>query len=375
MKRRLNPFRLVVVILAAILLIALVVIVVIFGLQKKEQRAFLTEIAVPAGQSYVISGKRIAYLTPTALMSYEVGGKRNAMKELPLHAALSGFDINGELVAAYAGSTLAIGTQEPLQLNGEIEGVRCGKTRVAALRKSTAGDNDSIAVFDATNAAESADIPRHSEGRVIDFGFYVSDAAGSTHEFLWAIVVSLRTSLPVYTVTVWEYANDANGIERFRVQFHEQAIEKLYITDESFFVIGTQDIIRYSVSGGKEKFRVSIYGQRVEDAMNTVAGVSFLLVPCVDKDRQTLRILGLAETDELAESMATVHFQVPYIAALFSGGVLQVYSSQYLYTVNTGGKRLLELELPQAPLRVYKLDGGNNVLFETAFACYLASIA
>jgi hypothetical protein len=372
LKLKIRPFRLLLLILAAMIAIAFVAVVFYYGLRKKVEKALLTEIALPAGQDYKIDGNSIAYLTDNALYTYEIG-KKDRLNEQQLATTLSGFDVRGNNKAAYAGSSLQIWGQSVLQLNGEIAGVRCGKTHVAVLRRSSTGDSDSIVVFDA-NGNNIADTPGHSEGKVIDFGFYVSDTTGSEHELLWVIVVSLRTSMPIYTVTMWEYANGARGTERYLPQFHEQAIEKLYFTDESIFAVGTQDIIRYPISGGKEKYRIGIYGQKVVDLMRTSSNVYFLLLPRVDVERKTVRILSLSETDEGAEGRVAVHLKEAYISIFFSNGVLQSYGAEHLQTVNVNGKKLLELELPQAPLRVYKLDGGANVLFETALACYLASI-
>lgn len=375
MHRKIRPFRLILVLLAALIVLGVLGLAVYYGLRDQEEEAVLAELPIPMGQDYVIDGRMVAYLTENALVTYDTAEKRNALIERSLAIQLSGFDIHsdpgGNNLAAFVDSTLQIWGQDKLELNGEIAALRCGKSHVAVLRRSTSGGADSIVVFDA-NGNNISDTPEYSEGLVIDFGFYVSDTVGSEHELLWVIVVSLRASVPVYTIKMFEYAGV--GSVSYLPQFYDQAVEKLYFTEESIFAVGTQDIVRYPIHGGRESYRVGIYGQKVTDMMQTETGVSFLLEPRTDTQRQTLRVLSIAEADESAESLVAVHLPEPYISALFSNSVLQVYNATQLQTFNTGGRKLLELELPEAPLCVYKLDGGEYVLLETATACYLASI-
>jgi len=366
-------------VLAALAALGLMVAIFYFGLLERSSEAVLTEVSIPPGHQYVINGRVIAYLTDTALVTYNTDARRRPQAEHTLQTLPTGFDLLTPIenksiqFAAFSGSSLQIFGQSTLQLNGEIADLRCGKSHVAVLRRNTSRGNDSIVVFNASGN-EISDTPDYSDGQVVDFGFYVSDSVGSEHELLWVIVVSLRASKPVYTVKWFEYAG--SGTTSYLPPFYDQAVERLYITDDSVFVIGTQDIFRYPILGGRgrEAYRVGIYGQRVADMMETDAGVSFLLIPRQDPQNQTLRILNVSESDESGESLVTVHLQEPFIAALFSDSVLQVYSLTKLLTFNMNGRQILDMELTQVPLRVHKLDGGEFVLFETAAACYLASI-
>ena len=368
MARRLRPrtIRLLVVGVAALIVVgaAIALVALLFG--GREAALQLTRIPLEPGQDVKIDGDLITYATADAFYEYRAGKGGNPLAVTPLGAPISGYDINGDNMAVFSGSTLQIRGQAEIVLTGTIHAVRCGSSRVAVLRRNALSGADSIIVFDSAGNETTAALD-YSDGKVVNFGFYTEGGS----ELLWAIAAATQQSQPVFHVKMYDYLN--GGAMSYLPSYYDQAIERVFFTQDSIFVAGTQDLVRYTLAGGREKYRVRIFGQRISDMALSSGGVSFLLQPRGEAFAQTLRVLTVAEADYASESLVSLHLPDAPVSAFLQSGRLYAFTPTHVYGYNYAGRSALTLELPEMPLRVQRA-GAAFMLFETAEASYLASV-
>ena len=206
----------------------------VFYLMFRQRDASLTyeKLSIDANMDYDVSGGYLTYA--------------------------STIGVSSTITAVYAGSSLQLRNFDTLTLNGIIRGVACGDSHCAALRTNEVNGLDSIVVFNASAEAVGNPID-FAESKVINFGFETSYG----REILWVICVNTQASMPVTTVRLYDYNN--GGAMSYYPSFYEQSIERVYFTENSVFLVGTEDIIRYNLDSSRERYRVGIYGKEVMD--------------------------------------------------------------------------------------------------------------
>jgi len=363
---KIKPNRLLILALAVLLIIGLAVGLVSLLFGSRGAALQLAPTSLARGQDFRIDGEGIAFATDEAFFEYRAGGGGNPLTTTPLGAPISGYDMSGDNLAVFSGSTLQIRGLAEVELTGTIHAVRCGNNHVAVLRRNAQSGADSIIVFDSAGAA-SADALDYSDGKVLNFGFHTEGG----NELLWAVTVATAQSRPVFVVKMHDYAG--GGAMRYLPSFFDQAIERIFFTEDSIFVAGTQDLVRYTLTGGREKYRVRIFGQSVLDMGTSSGGVSFLLQPRGENFLRTLRVLTVAESDYAGESLVSLHLPDAPVSAFLQNGSLYAFTSERLYGFNYAGRSILDLELPATPLRV-RAVGQAHMLFETEDRVYLATV-
>ncbi|MCL2695348.1 MAG: hypothetical protein FWE69_03370 [Clostridiales bacterium] len=350
----------------AVAIVAVGLVIALFALLfgTREASLSLRQSPLEPGQDFRINGETITYATSDTFHEFRIG--KSGLTTTPLGTAISGYDVNGDNMAVFSGSVLQIRGLDEVTLTGTIHAVRCGSNHVAVLRRNITSGADSIIVFDSAGVA-SADALDYSDGKVVNFGFYTENGS----DLLWAIAVAAQQEQPVFNVKMYDYGN--GGMMSYLQPFYDQAIESVFFTQDSIFVAGTQDLVRYTQAGGRERYRVRIFGQRVLDMAESSGGVSFLLQPRHPAFGETLRLLTVAEADYASESMVSLHLPDKVTSAFLQGGSLYAFTQTHLYSFNYAGRRGLVLELPAPPQRVSRV-GDSNMLFETEGAVYLASI-
>ena len=252
-KPRINFLRLILFALVAIVLSGGVFAV--FYLMFRQRDASLTyeKLDIDANMDYHVSGGYLTYASATDLIQVNTSDtKKSIVTNLP--TAIDGFGVSSTITAVYAGSNLQLRNFKTLTLNGTIRGVACGGSHCAALRTNEVNGLDSIVVFNASAEAVGNPID-FSESKVVNFGF----ETGYGRELLWVICVNTQASLPVTTVRLYDYNN--GGAMSYYPSFYEQSIERVYFTEDSVFLIGTEDIVRYNLDSSRERYRVGIYGK------------------------------------------------------------------------------------------------------------------
>ena len=270
------------------------------------------------------------------------------------------------MTAAYVGSSLQLRNFDTLTLNGTIRGVACGEGHCAALRTNDISGLDSIVVFNASAEAVGNPID-FSESKVVNFGFETKYG----REMLWVICVNTQASLPVTTVRLYDYNN--GGTMSYYPSFYEQSIERVYFTEDSVFLVGTEDIIRYSMDSSRERYRVGIYGKEVMDVSASGGTVRFLLKPRGSSNQHTLYTLALAEADAPNTTMLTVYVGENIVNAFLQASGIRIVTRTRMISYTFSGKNSpsADIILSYPADDALKLDE-SSFLLVSGDDCYIA---
>lgn len=330
MKTRINFFRLILFALVALVLLG--GLFAVFYLMFRQRDASLTyeKMNIQAHMDYTVSDGYLTYASPTDLIQVNVADTKKSTVT-KLETAIDGYGVSSSLMAMYAGSSLQLRGFDTLTLNGTIRGVACGGSHVAALRTNDLTGLDSIVVFSA--AAEAVGNPiDFAESKVVNFGFETSYG----RELLWVICVNTQASLPVTTVRLYDYNN--GGAMSYYPSFYEQSIERVYFTENSVFLVGTEDIIRYNMDSSRERYRVGIYGKEVMDVAVSNATVRFLFKPRGSSNEHTLYTLALAEADAPNTTMLTVYVGENIVNAFLQSNGIRIVTRTRMISYSYAGK-------------------------------------
>ena len=181
----------------------------------------------------------------------------------------------------------------------------------------------------------------------------------------------MQQSMPVTTIKMFDYTT--GGSLSYFPAFYDQTIEKLYFTQESIFIIGTQSIIRYSFSGSKEKYRVPIYGLEVTDMYCDNGSAYFLLSSRDAQNAQTVHLLTVSETDSATDSMLSIHVPETLVGAFLQNGGVRCMTSGHMYSYTSAGRSALEIESAYTALSAVKVTD-TQFMIETPEGCFLCSV-
>ena len=330
MQPKINFLRLILFGLVAVVLFGGVFAV--FYLMFRQRNASLTyeKLNIEGSMDYNVSGDFLTYASSDKLIQVNISDtKKSLVTELP--TSIDGFGVSSAITAVYAGSNLQLRNFPTLSLTGTIRGVACGQSHCAALRTNDLNGLDSIVVFNASAQAVGNPID-FSESKVVNFGFETSYG----RELLWVICINTQASLPVTTVRLYDYNN--NGAMSYYPSFYEQSIERVYFTEDSVFLVGTEDIIRYSTDSSRERYRVGIYGKEVMDMSVSNGTVRFLLKPRGSSNQHTLYTLAMAEADTPNTTMLTVYVGENIVNAFLQNSGIRVVTRTRMISYTYSGK-------------------------------------
>ena len=304
----------------------------VFYLMFRQRDVSLTyeKLGIQANMDYTVSGNYLSYASATDLIQVNIADtKKSTVINLPI--AIDGFGVSSTMTAVYAGSNLQLRNFNALTLNGTIRGVACGEGHCAALRTNDISGLDSIVVFNASAEAVGNPID-FSESKVVNFGFETKYG----REMLWVICVNTQASLPVTTVRLYDYNN--GGTMSYYPSFYEQSIERVYFTEDSVFLVGTEDIIRYNMDSSRERYRVGIYGKEVMDVSVNNGTVRFLLKPRGSSNQHTLYTLAMAEADAPNTTMLTVYVGENIVNAFLQNSGIRIVTRTRMISYTYSGK-------------------------------------
>lgn len=330
MKPRINFLRLILFGLVAVVLFGGVFAVLYLMFRQRNASLTYEKLNIEGSMDYNVSGGFLTYASKDKLIQVNISDtKKSIVTNLP--TSIDGFGVSSAITAVYAGSNLQLRNFSTLTLTGTIRGVACGQSHCAALRTNDINGLDSIVVFNASAQAVGNPID-FSESKVVNFGFETSYG----RELLWVICVNTQASLPVTTVRLYDYNN--NGAMSYYPSFYEQSIERIYLTEDSVFLVGTEDIIRYSMDSSRERYRVGIYGKEVMDVSVSNGTVRFLLKPRGSSDQHTLYTLALAEADAPNTTMLTVYVGEDIVNAFLQNSGIRIVTRTRMISYTYAGK-------------------------------------
>ena len=364
MKPKINVLRLMLFGFAAVVLFGGLFAVVYFMFRQRDASLTYEKLGIAANMDYDVSDGILTYASATELIQVNTSDtKKSIVTNLP--TAIDGFGVSSTITAVYAGSNLQLRNFPTLTLNGTIRGVACGDSHCAALRTNELNGLDSIVVFNASAEAVGNPID-FSESKVINFGF----ETGYGRELLWVICVNTQASLPVTTVRLYDY-NNAGAMSYFP-SFYEQSIERVYFTEDSVFLVGTEDIIRYNMDSSRERYRVGIYGKEVLDVSVNNGTVRFLLKPRGSSNEHILYTLALAEADAPNTTMLTVYVGESIVNAFLQSNGIRIVTRTRMISYTYSGKNTpsADIELAYPADTALKLND-SSFLLVSGNDCYL----
>lgn len=365
MKPKINFLRLILFALVAIVLFGGVFAV--FYLMFRQRTATLSyeKLGIEANMDYRVLDGYLAYASDTDFVQVNVNDTKKSTVIHLDNGAIDGFGVSSTMTAVYAGSNLQLRHFKTMTLNGTIRGVACGTSHCAALRTNEVNGLDSIVVFSASAEAVGNPID-FAESKVVNFGF----ETGYGREVLWVISVNTQASLPVTTVRLYDYNND--GAMSYYPSFYEQSIERVFFTENSVFLVGTEDIVRYNMDSSRERYRVGIYGKEVMDMTVSNGFVRFLLKPRGTGNQHILYTLSLAEADAPNTTMLTVYVGEDIVNAFLQSSGIRIVTRTRMISYTFSGKNTpsadIELEFP-ADLALKLND--SSFLLVSGDDCYI----
>ena len=324
------------------------------------------------------AGDGILYLRGGHLnfYSYEDEDKNYS---LPLSGEPEGLVGSSGVKAVYSSNAVQI-VDAPfnVEVDGTISAVKCGSKHVAVYKKRT-DEGYELRIYSASGQ-QVLQLPSgdpgasFKEGELIDFGF--GDKNGAV---LWTMELDTASGTPRTTITVYDLERMTNsGI----ITVQGQLIEKVIFTDNSIFAVGTESLIRYGRSDNREKYRVQIYGYRVEDYSLSGSSPVLLLVPREGfegfESAGTVRVLTVSEKDVAGETSLTIRLPEGTVDCRMVNGMLAAVTgtAAELYPVSgkKAGKCIERLEIGvSAVTSAEKLDE-HHILLERSGECTLLTV-
>lgn len=365
MKAKINYARLILVIVGILGSLAIIFYVLYLAFGKEEVVLSYVEMSIEGGYEYDVSDNYLTYMTDDSVE--QVNLKSDAMVSIELKAENVGFSVSSTMSAFYAGSKFIIRGHDEVTLTGTIRSLSAGNKYCAVLMKSRGTGLDSIVIFNASGQQMFNQID-FSDTKVVSFGFDTADG----RETLWVICVNIESSTPATTVRLYDFNN--NGSMSYYPVFYDQFVEQLAFSEDSVFIIGTQDIVRYSRTGSREQYRVGIYGKKVINYLIGDDYTYFLLQPRDEETaKHTLYVMALAEADNAnATSMTLSSGEDIVNCFLQSGGIRVITPTRYL-SYNYSGKLSRDVLLEHRADTAVELDS-NRFLLVSGEDCYFVTI-
>ncbi len=327
---------------------ALVIFQIIFNKQEATVTMDLTPIS--ATDTYINTGDGLLYQTDGQIHFYHLNDSK---KNYTYGTGASDIRMSGSesmTVVFNEAQLQVVGEKTPLTFTGSIQEVECGVDHLAVLRQA---EDESESVLIITEDGEQIADLSFSDQYILDFGFYTYE-----NEMLWIETLNVNTGTPITTISTYDFVqNEITGA--MRVQ--SQLVDQVYITESSFFVVGTNQIIRYVHSGNKEIYRTMIYGYEAVDFSDASDDPTFLLTTR-GGDFHTVKILTLEEGSSANAVETTLQLPTEGVAAFIMNGKLIVVSREQVYTYSLKGKLSSTASFEQAVDEAIKLTDKKLLL-------------
>ncbi len=259
------------------------------------------------------------------------------------------------------GAVQIIGAPFNIELDGTVKKVCCGSGHAAVCKRRATGETE-LRIYSSTGQ-QVLQLPNsgdpdtcYAEGQLIDFGF--SEAAGTV---LWTMELDTASGTPRTTITTYDLTRMTNsGI----ITVQGQLIEKVFFTDNGMYAVGTESLIRYGAGDNREKYRVRIYGYRVEDVSLAGDRPCMLLVPREGEQGLMARILSVSEKDVAGETAVTVLLPEGTVGCYMVNGMLAIVTDNSVRLHDTSGKLVERLDFNAAPITSAEKLDERHILLE-----------
>ncbi|MCE5188242.1 MAG: hypothetical protein LLF75_03520 [Eubacteriales bacterium] len=322
-KKRKNNTLLFSIITLVVLGIGLLIFQFLFNKQEATVEMEMTPISTAS--TYINTGDGLLYQTDGQIHFYHL---TDSKKNYTYGMGASDIRMSGseDMTVVFNTAQLqVVGEKTPLTFTGTITEVECGTDYLAVLRTAEDG-TEGLHII--TKDGEQVSDIAYTDQCIVDFGFYTT-----TTEMLWIETLSINTGTPMTTISTYDLSKrEVTGM----IHVQNQLVDKVYITQDSMFVVATNQIIRYIHEGNKEIYRTTIYGYEVVDFSNASGTPTFLLTTR-GGDFHTVKILTLKEDSAPEPVETTLQLPTEGVSAFIMANRLVVVSREQLFNYTIKG--------------------------------------
>lgn len=308
----------------AILVVAAALVVnwVFFGPIK------LHELPFSGGVQYGYTGEGFYYLQGTQL-SYVDDDNSDKNIRRNVNTPEVELVVSSDITLIYSTNAVRLLTSDKsIEIaGGRILDVKCGNKYIAVMRENT-DRTATLLIYD--QYSEQVDSIDFGDAYAVDFGF-----DSSKGELLWTIDIDTDSTQPISTLTTYDLdKRTTSGI----ITVVNQLIDRVEFTENSIYIIGTGQLIRYDRLRNSESYRAACFGRVLYDCSLTQSKPLFLFV---DSNTEKIRRIALyTMTDDAVGSATTRLMTIPEeaIGVFAMGGRPVVVTSENVYIYKTNGQ-------------------------------------
>lgn len=358
-------FRLLLIIFILLLISAGVVGGILLLRRTSSNTVHPTKLNFSSSHQYVFNGTGFLYYQGNAVGYDDIS---NDKADDPNHYATDGGPAtlvgNSSLHLLYNSAGMKISDVDyPISASDfgrTILSVKCGTASVAALC-ADAQNAESILVYGSDGVEKDHLV---YDGFIVDYGFY-----SATNEYLYVISLALDSGTPQSTITIYDSEMNLTSM----IQIPSQMIEQMRFTGSGIYVVGTNQIIRYSLASSREAYRETVYGWEALDFDATNAP-AFLLAPRNAAELDVAKLLIMRDGDAYDVSQRLLQLPAGTINAFLMGGKLVAVTQQGYFTYDMEGKLTGEKKFAESIHSAVKING-NILLLQKGEACYFIKIS
>ncbi len=355
--RRRTITRLLLLLLLGVIVIGGIVAAVLLLTKKGSQQAQLTALPFSSQAEYSYTGSGFLYTTAEGIAYHDIADSNNDYTASVTTGEVKLVGSATAHVLYNAAALKIVGAPDSNSYAELLVDVACGSGHVAALWQDAAG-KESIQVLNLTG--EQKDLLVFEKQYVVDFGFNTTK-----NEYLWVQTLDIQSDTPICTIHIYNMTlGSTSGI----LQIQNQMVERVYFTNNSIFIVGTNQIIRYALENNRDTYRETVYGWKVLDYSN---GSSFLLSPRSSGTLGLLKVMTLAEADVSSAKQTLIQAPAGAIGAFLLADKLAIVTEKNVYTYDLSGKRLSEYTWDITVSDAKKLDNSTLLIAQESGGLYL----
>lgn len=345
----------------SILIVIIIVILAVAGVllfldnftEFSFSKPLLKETETRLPDTTVASAGGILYVTDSMLYLLDQNG--SSVWDLKQELVDPKVTCSDQIICLYAQKSLQAFSfeKEPLfstSLDSDVLSARCSNTAVAAL--TSAADETGvmqyyISLFNNKGEPAAQRIELAAKP-VLDFGFNTGG------DLFWVLSLDSSGVVPVSYITTYKTDGSITG----SIEINTQVIEKVYVTSDSIFASGSNNLLSYSYVGAKQADAL-IYGWQPTNA--SLDGTNLKISYISRANLATIESTRIYASDL---SYQTVHLPRDVFSLALSQTKLFAYTPNEIYSYTPDGKPDKSVKLDQTISTVKQLSGDIAVVWD-----------
>lgn len=320
-------------VLLALVLVALGVFGVLAFLKSRSSFGTVMELPFYSEAEYAYSNGIFYYVDGEKLIRYDPADPDGATSISLGTGSVTVVAENGTAVLYSGSSVQIVGTEQLIDVGGQIISLNCARNHIAILRRDTSGA-DAVLVY--SKEGTLVDIIEQQTDMIIGCGFYSS----ASSDLMWTLTLSTSATTPVTTLTTYSYTVQGgqtvaatSGV----ISINSQLVDGVVFTDESIFISGTEQLIRCDAGISGESWRLLTYGYRLEDYSVSSSKPLFLFVPRGEDAMNEVKLYSVSESAQSSATARTVQLDEDIHSVMACGGKMVAFSSNGLCKYSAAG--------------------------------------